>query len=212
MSKIIDITMVLDPGYPPFPGDPGVSFETYKDVERGDPYRAVKLSMLNHAGTHIDTPAHFLPNGMRVDAIPLETLIGPAYVARTGACRIGPEDLEACAGTVAQRRLILKTPNSARPELYEKPFRTDFCSLTPSGARWIADKGFVLVGIDCASAELFDDAEHEAHRILLEAGIVILEWLVLSHVEPGAYELTCLPLKLGGLDGAPARAVLRTIG
>lgn len=202
--------MVLAPECPTFPGDPPVTFDTYMDVERGDPYRATRLTMLNHAGTHIDAPAHFLPDGVSVDCIPLKTLVGPAYVAQTEACRIGPEALDACAGKATQRRLLLKTPNSARPELYEQPFQQDFCSFTPEGAQWIADKGFLLVGIDCASAELIDDAAHEAHRILLEAGIVILEWLVLGHVIPGAYELTCLPLKLGGLDGAPARAILRS--
>lgn len=211
MSKIIDISMPLTPDCPTFPGDPAVTFETYMDVDRGDPYSATRLSMLNHAGTHVDAPAHFVRDGVSVDRIPLETLVGPAHVAQTDACRIGPQDLDACAGEVAQRRLLLKTPNSARPDLYEQPFREDFCSLTPEGARWVADKGFLLVGIDCASAELIDDAEHEAHRILLEAGIVILEWIVLAHVAPGPYELTCLPLKLGGLDGAPARAILRPL-
>eukprot|EP01022_Parablepharisma_sp_SALTPOND_P017288 TRINITY_DN2728_c0_g1_i1.p1 TRINITY_DN2728_c0_g1~~TRINITY_DN2728_c0_g1_i1.p1 ORF type:complete len:1646 (-),score=350.54 TRINITY_DN2728_c0_g1_i1:1978-6915(-) len=211
VSKMIDISMALSPAFPAFPGDPEVTFETYLDVAQGDPYRATRLSMLNHSGTHIDAPAHFMPDGARVDDIPLETLVGPAYVAQTEACRIGPDNLEACAGGITQQRLLLKTPNSARPELYAKPFQQDFCSLTPAGARWIVDNGFLLVGIDSASAELIDDAEHEAHRLLLEAGVVILEWIVLSHVNPGAYELTCLPLKLAGLDGSPARAILRTL-
>lgn len=211
MSKIIDITMPLTPDYPAFPGDPAVTWETYLDVEKGDPYRATVLTMLNHAGTHVDAPAHFMADGVTVERIPLETLIGPAYVAETEACRIGAQELEACAGGVETKRLLLKTPNSARPELYEQPFRGDFCSLTPDGAQWIADNGILAVGIDCASAELIDDAEHEAHRILLQAGVVIIEWLKLDQVEPGIYELTCLPLKLSGLDGAPARAVLRPI-
>jgi arylformamidase len=161
----------------------------------------------SHTGTHVDAPKHFFDNGAGVDQLPLDVLMGPArlvefapdVLAITEAA-LREHDLAGC------ERLLMRTRNSGF--IRAKEFVRDYTYLAPDGAAYLAGLGVRLVGIDCLSIEQFHSGHHRTHRTLLEQSIVIIEGLDLSAVAAGEYQLVCLPLRLAGLDGAPARAVL----
>ncbi|OHB28642.1 MAG: hypothetical protein A2X84_06215 [Desulfuromonadaceae bacterium GWC2_58_13] len=204
---LFDISVTISEHLPAFPGDPPIDLK--RAGHAAGPFHLTSLHFGNHAGTHIDAPAHLLENGATVDTIPLETLIGDCRVIdlRGRTQPISTDDLDDfnLAGT---RRLLLRTNNS---DLWKNPgFTETYTGLTPAAADLLVALGIQMVGIDYLSIEPFA-GEGEVHRILLQAGVVILEGLDLSGVVPGDFELICLPLKLAGIDGAPCRAVLRTL-
>jgi arylformamidase len=160
-----------------------------------------------HTGTHVDAPVHFLADGAGVDALPLDQLLGEARVVDVGeASSIGAAELRTIDPRAGER-LLFKTRNSARGWKTDR-FLPDFVYLSREGAALLAERRVRTVGIDYLSIA----GMHEGvptHRALLEQGICIIEGLDLSPVEPGSYELVCLPLRLAGADGAPARVLLR---
>ncbi|HTP65715.1 MAG TPA: cyclase family protein [Geobacteraceae bacterium] len=206
--KIYDISVSLCAELPFFPGDPRVVIEPVTTLSDGDSANASRISMSTHSGTHLDPPRHFDDCGLTVDALPLSLLVGRALVFHISGTRaIGPAEL-ARLPLAGEERLLLRTDNS---RLWgERAFVEDFTHITPQGARFLVEKGVKLVGIDYLSVEKAD-GNGDVHRILLENGVVILEGLDLSAVEAGIYELICLPLKIRGGDGAPARALLRSM-
>jgi arylformamidase len=190
-----------------YEGDPGVEIAPRLEIARGDTANVSLLSMGSHTGTHVDAPAHFIEGGATVEALPLDSLIGPALVAEVGCERlIGRCDLEPLP-LDGQSRLLLKTRNSALWAAGD--FSRDFVALDLEGARYLTERGLRLIGIDYLSIEAFHSPGHPVHRHFLGAGVVILEGLDLGRVAPGVYELVCLPLPVRGIDGAPCRAVLR---
>ncbi len=204
---IIDISLPIHSGMVVYEGDPAVSVTPRLEIARGDTANVSLISLGSHTGTHLDAPAHFIEGGATVETLPLETLVGQALVAEIAANRlIGRGDLERLP-LDGHRRLLLKTPNSS---LWSRGgFHRDFVALDVEGARYLTERGLRLVGIDYLSIEAFHAPGHPVHRHLLGAGVVILEGLNLARVEPGVYELICLPLPVKGIDGAPCRAVLR---
>jgi arylformamidase len=205
----MDISVPLSPGLPVWPGDPRIVLERYRVIGGGSVSNDSRLACSVHAGTHVDAPGHFIENGSTVEQLPLDILMGRTWVAEAlTADVITPdllEDLDMPAGTT---RLLFKTRNSSIWENPEQPFKTDFVALNADAAAWIVDHGIRLVGIDYLSIQMFEDPEAPTHRILLKAGVIIVEGLNLRRIRPGSYRLICLPLKLAGSDGAPARAVL----
>jgi arylformamidase len=157
----------------------------------------------------VDAPLHFIENGATVEQLRLNILVGPARVVELpGINIITPDMLDAQKLPPETDRLLFKTKNS---ELWTDPgheFNPNFVALSPESANWMVNKGIKLVGIDYLSIQMFKDAEPLTHRLLLEAGIIIIEGLNLREVSPGVYQLICLPLKLAGCEGAPARAIL----
>lgn len=207
MAKLIDVTVPLSSGVPTFPGDPRYAMEFAHKMSEGKPYNVAHVNMGAHAGTHVDAPFHFLADGKTVEQLPLEILMGPARVLEIPVPdAIDRFDLEKfdLRGAV---RLLFKTRNSGT--LRQSDFREDFVHLTESAARYLVSAGVMLVGIDYLSVEKFGSTDFPVHHVLLGAGVVIVEGLDLSEAEPGDYDLTCLPLRLVGADGAPARVVLR---
>jgi len=204
--RIFDISVPLAAGLPSWPGDPCLQVEPVLLLEKGDGARVSRITLGDHSGTHLDTPAHMLENGATLDGIPLSLLMGRALVADLRGCaEIGLRELEGLP-LAGEERLLLRTDNSA---LWKKPeFCQDFVSLTAEGAEYLVSKGIRLVGIDYLSIESFN-GDGSVHRTLLGNGVVILEGLDLSEVPAGAFELLCLPLRISGGAGAPARAVLR---
>lgn len=204
--KIYDLTVPIRPGMPVYPGDPDVEIELWQGIQQGGQANVSLLRMGAHTGTHVDAPSHFYPGARGVDAIPLDVLVGPAVVVELAVPdAIAPGDLQVAMPPGTQR-LLLKTRNSA---LWERTgFQEDFVYLTGEAARWLVDQGVKLVGIDYLSVDQTAASRPEAHLVLLGAGLVVLEGLDLEHVPPGRYTLMCLPLKVQGADGAPARAVL----
>jgi arylformamidase len=191
---IIDISRPLSPATPVWPGDPPVVVEPMARVEAGDPADVSRLALGTHTGTHVDPPAHFFPGEPAVDALPLDVLMGPAVVAQFDPGPIDGTALESTALPRGPSRLLLKTGGDAG-------------AVTPDGARWLVERGVRLVGADTLSIEP-ETRDYPVHRILLGAGVVIVEGLDLAPVAPGPYELVCLPLRIAAGDGAPARAVL----
>jgi arylformamidase len=207
--KILDISLPLSAGLPVWPGDPAVVLERIRSISAGDASNDSRIACSVHSGTHVDAPAHLIENGSTVDQLALGTLIGPATVIEIPEVSIvTPEILEKASLPKGIHRLLIKTRNSTLWDDPHHPFHPEFAALSAEAAGWIVEKGIRLVGVDYLSIQLFRDTEPLTHRILLQAGIIIIEGLDLRNVYPGDYSLICLPVKLAGSDGAPARAVL----
>jgi arylformamidase len=209
MSEWIDISMDLRNGMTVWPGDPPPRFEQTSWIERGDMCNVTRMDVSVHTGTHMDAPRHFLRDAAGMEALPLEAVLGPARVVATQhpvAVQAGelPGDL------ARGERILFKTPNSER-DLLVRPFAEDFVYISREAAARMAEAGVRTVGVDYLSVGGFRQDLVETHEILLGAGIWIIEGLDLRGVEPGRYELACLPLKIIGSDGAPARAALRRV-
>lgn len=197
------MTVPIRPGMFTWPGDPDVRLERWSAISAGAEANVSRLDLGVHTGTHVDAPLHFIDGAEAAERLPLDVLLGPVEVIdATAVERVLDE--RALAGLDLPRaatRLVLKTRNS---ELWARSeFTDDFVRLDGSGARALVGLGVRLVGIDYLSI-----GDPEAHRILLGAGVVPLEGLDLRAVAPGSYRLVCLPLRLVGSDGAPARALL----
>ncbi len=203
-----DISVGVSPEIPVWPGDPPVVLERVKSMENGDEANISRIQSGVHVGTHIDAPIHFVEGGATVDAIPLKSLLGRAYVVDLRKADVLDADaLESARIPPRTRRLLFKTRNSELWTSGESSFQRDFVAVDASGAEWLVKKGVKLVGVDYLSVAPFNDGG-PTHRILLEAGVVVVEGLNLAQVSKGRYTLYCLPVKLMGSDGAPARAVL----
>lgn len=190
-------------------GDPRPEVERVLQLERGDAYNLTRLDLSAHTATHVDAPLHFIPGGAGVDRLPLDALAGAAWVAQFPAGReIGAADLDGAGIPAGVTRLLLKTGAPPHPTAFDPTFG----ALALDGAEWCLGRGVRLVGIDTISIEGYASVNGDArvHRALLGAGVVIVENLDLTEIAPGAYRLTCLPLKLEGADGAPARAILES--
>jgi arylformamidase len=205
---IFDISLPLNDALPIWPGDPPFEIDRILSFSTGDEMNLSKLSMSVHTGTHVDAPAHFLPSGVGIEAIPLEALIGETIIVDMGdANRIDEQALVQKAIPTTASRVLFKTRNSKSWAEGEVEFRRDFVGLTEDGAEWLTSQKIFLVGIDYLSIAIHGE-ERNVHRVLLEAGVVILEGLDLSITPAGSYELYCLPLRLEDCEAAPARAVL----
>jgi arylformamidase len=186
--------------------NPGVEIERALTIDGGDGANVSRLTMGVHTGTHIDGSLHFYDDGNGVDALPLDAMLGRCHVVEIDdpGEAIDRAALEAAAIPVGAERVILRTPNS---RLWDRDeFTHDFVRLDGDGAAFVLDRGIRLIGIDYLSI-----GDHDAHLTLLGNGVVALEGLDLRAVEPGSYELLCLPMKLMDTDGAPARVLLRDI-
>jgi arylformamidase len=213
---IYDISVAITPGATPvYPGDPGIEFVEWAALARGDAANVTFLRFGAHTATHVDAPAHFIAGAAQVLDMPLEVLLGPAHVVEVGADVHAIDAAHIAAHVPAgATRVLFKTRNSAFwAQASPQEFRTDFTYLTTDGARALVERRVQLVGIDYLSVERFQSDNFDTHTTLLARGVVIIEGLDLRAVPTGRYELICLPLKLAGTlgDGAPARAVLRTL-
>jgi arylformamidase len=207
--KLYDISLPVSDSLPVWPGDPKVSLTRTSSFAAGDALNITRIMMGAHTGTHVDAPSHFLEKGRTVDDLSLEACNGSCMVIESRAENlIGKNELEDC-GLEGCERVLFKTRNSRIWDQGAGGFREDYVALSESAALYLADKNIRLVGIDYLSIEGFHAPGNPVHKILLERDIVILEGLNLSSVNPGAYELICLPLRLKGAEGAPARALLR---
>jgi arylformamidase len=208
VPKLLDVSVSLIAGIPAYPGNPEFELQPIKRIAQGGRSNVSKLVMGTHTGTHVDAPKHFFDDGAGVDALPLDLLIGRARVIEiTRRGGIGQADL-AAAGLREDLRVLLKTSNSALWNGGEA-FHQDYTYLAEDGARYLVDQGVKVVGIDYLSVEQFKKPGAPAHHALLSHAVVIIEGLNLAETEPGMYEMYCLPLRVAGGDGAPARVVLK---
>ena len=206
--RIHDVSVGISPEIPVWPGDAPVRLERVQSMDAGAHANVSRFEAGVHVGTHIDAPLHFIAGGRSVEAIPLKTMIGRAYVVELKRAEVlNASTLDGARIPPRTRRLLFKTRNSDSWTKGERKFRRDFVAVDSSGAEWLVRKGVRLVGVDYLSVAPFGDGG-PTHRILLEAGIVIVEGLNLAAVIQGRYTIYCLPLKLLGSDGAPARVIL----
>ena len=206
--KTYDISLPITPDMPVWPGDPAVSVQRVSKIEDGDGANVTHVSMSAHTGTHVDAPFHFLEGGKTLDDVPLNLMMGRAYVLHLPDIDLITADVLTQADIPPRtRRVLFKTRNSDYWARGEKEFQTDFVALSADGAEYLVDRGVKLVGIDYLSIAPYE-ASKPTHEILLKADILILEGLNLSEVSQGRYTFYCLPLNLQGVDGAPARAIL----
>jgi len=207
----IDATVTLDQSTTPvYEGDAPMRFEFLKEMRRGDPLTLSAYSLGAHSGTHVDAPMHFVADGAPIDKVPLDRLIGPARVIEI------PDDVQAITAAELGKhdwrgapRILFRTRSSIRGWMTSPLFHRDFAYIALDAAQALADANVQLVGIDYLSAEQFGAPAPRAHQILLGKGIPIVEGLLLTGVRAGDYDLIVLPMKVGGHEGAPARAVLR---
>ena len=208
-QKIHDVSIPIVAGGVVYPGNPEIRVEYQQAISRGDGANVSTLAFGSHTATHVDAPKHFVDDGQAVDEIPLERLIGPAVLLEfpDSLMSVGRAELEAQAAALrGHTRVLLRTRNSAL--LARAEFVRDYTYLAPDGAEYLVGLGVEVVGIDYLSVEQFRSGHHRTHLTLLRRGVVIIEGLSLSAVRPGVYDLVCLPLRIAGIDGAPARAVL----
>ena len=201
--------MSIRTGGPIYPGNPPIVVTSVSSMARGDSSDVSSIAFGSHTGTHVDAPSHMELGGPSLDAVPLTALIGPAIVIDVGedVRAIGERELRS-ADLGDHVRILLRTRNSKR-FLQTNAFEPDYTYLAPDGAEYLVSRGAITVGIDALSIEQFHSGHHRTHHALLRRGIAIIEGLALADVPPGEYELLCLPLRITGLDGAPARVVLR---
>jgi arylformamidase len=202
----VDVSVPVRSGMVRWPDNPPIELVRTMDMAKGDPANVSRLSLGVHSGTHVDAPVHFLAGGAGVDAIPLDRLLGEARVVELAGPSIDAAQLEA-VDPRAGERLLFKTRNSARCWKTDR-FLPDFVYLSLDGAALLAARRVHTVGIDYLSIAGMEEGV-PTHRALLEQGICIIEGLDLSSIDPGSYDLICLPLRLAGADGAPARVMLR---
>jgi arylformamidase len=205
-SKWVDVSVPIYAGMVHFPDNPSIEIDTITHVEKGDLCTVSRLTMGSHTGTHIDAPIHFLRGGTGAEQIPVENLIGPARVIEIkDPDAVKAEELR-LHKLGAGERLLFKTSNSKRCWKTSQ-FVPDFVSIAEDAASYLASLHTLAVGIDYLSA-----GSPKTHRTLLGAGVAIVEGLNLIGVSQGRYELFCLPLRIPGSDGAPARALLKPLG
>jgi len=207
VSRIFDVSVPIRTGGLVYPGNPEIDISLQQAVAKGASANVSTIRFGSHTGTHADAARHFFDDGQSVDKIPLDRLVGPALLLRfgddvrsVGAAELRTQQLK------GHKRILIRTRNSGM--LSQKDFVKDYTYLAPDGAQYLVDNGVELVGIDYLSIEQFHSGHHRTHRTLLERSVVIVEGLDLSAPPPGEYQFICLPLRIEGCDGAPARAVL----
>ncbi len=207
--RIFDVSMTIHPGMLTWPGNPPLVLERVKDIGKGDSSNVSFLQMGTHTATHVDAPRHFLPQGASVDAIDPARFVGPARLFQLGDISSVTRDILADLDLQGIKRVLLGTRNSS---LLDRPsFTSDFAFISADAAHYLVELEIDLVGLDYLSVEEYQKEGRPTHHALLEAGVIVIEGLDLDAVPPGEYEIICLPLKLKGADGAPARVLLREL-
>lgn len=208
-QRTYDISVPIRTGGLIYPGNPGINIMAQQAISQGAGANVSRVDFGSHTGTHVDAPKHFFDDGAGVDTLPLDLLMGPARLLHfdDSVLSIGREQLDA-HDLRGVTRVLLRTRNSTWLASGSTEFHPDYTYVAPDGAERLVELGVQLVGVDYLSVEQFHSGHHRTHRTLLGAGVIIVEGLMLAEPEAGDYQLLCLPLRLEGLDGAPARAVL----
>jgi arylformamidase len=212
MKKIawIDISVPLYNGMVHWPGDPVFQSSLAKSLKDGDVCNVTQFSTSAHMGTHMDAPRHFIKDGESIDQVPVDAVIGVCRVIEIKDPEaVRPAELEPHR-LRAHERILLKTQNSAHAWKTDE-FVENFVYISKEAAQFLVDHRVRTVGVDYLSIGGFVKDGVETHQTMLGARIWVIEGLNLSSVKPGQYEMICLPMKLVGSDGAPARAVLRPV-
>ena len=209
--KIIDVTLTLRPDMPTWPVQPAPSLTPHSRIAQGGSSNVSILSLGDHTGTHVDPPLHMLEGGYAAERLPLPPMFGLCRVLRyDGDGHIGAAWLERQSPPSSVSRVLFRTRNSEHWRRGDNEFDKTFTALDPTAGAWLAARDIVLVGVDYLSIEPFGSSPigHPVHKALLGKDVIVVEGLDLHEVDPGDYDIACLPLKILDGDGAPARVVL----
>jgi len=207
--KIHDISVTISPNLAVWPGDKAIYLEREHKIEEGSNSNVSRLDISVHTGTHVDAPVHFLTGGRTIESLPIDILVGDAQVVHIPdeVGLITAKEIRAAGILPGMQRVLFKTRNSTFFPAQSDVFHTNFVGIGVEGAELLVKMGVKLIGIDYLSVAPYK-ASRPTHEVLLKAEVILLEGVDLSKVAAGTYLLCCLPLKLGGSDGAPARVVL----
>ncbi len=209
MRQYFDVSLPYTAGLTKWPTAKRPVIKKIKDMSEGAVNNNSRIEAGVHHGTHIDAPLHFIADGKSIEALPPEILIGGVTViALPDADMITPSVLDSVSWPADCTRILFKTSNSDLWNDLEHEFCHDSVTVTPDAAQILVDRGVRLVGVDYLSVEEYGLEGNATHHTLLGAEVVIVEGLDLRGVDAGAYEMACLPIKIAGSDGAPARVVL----
>ncbi|RZV37366.1 MAG: cyclase family protein [Candidatus Acidulodesulfobacterium acidiphilum] len=205
----IDVSMEITDGMLHWPSDPVIEIDNYSQIKKGAAANNSKITCGVHTGTHIDAPKHFVDDGIGIDGLDINNLIGNCRVIEVPSI-VSPINKEFLEPLNIKKgdRLLFKTKNSEWINSGDKNFRTDYVYVNPEASKYMVEKGVALVGVDYLSVEGYHIG-HDTHKTLLGAGVVIIEGLNLFGVEPGDYYLMALPVKIKDSNGAPARVILQ---
>jgi arylformamidase len=202
--QIHDISIILGEQHITYPGDPAFA----RDKPSPEAREAMQITMSAHSGTHLDAPAHFVPDGRRLDDFAVPDFVMPAQVVEI----LNPEAVTAedlgDVSTSPGEALLFRTGNSHSGRAVSGQFSDRYVYIAADAARWCVEQGLKLVGLDYISVDQYGDSEAPAHSTLLGHGLLVLEGLNLADVRPGRYTLICLPLRIKGAEASPVRAVL----
>jgi arylformamidase len=202
--KLIDISPTLSPRTAVWPGDQRLERKVLCSIADGANIELSSVTTTVHIGAHADAPIHYHPQGQGISERPLERYYGPCQVMQVDVQRGERITTDHLLAPVTAPRVLFRTDSFPDPDR----FTEDFASLSPGLVDHLAAQGVVLVGIDTPSIDPFSSKALESHQAIYANDLAVLEGLVLSHVEPGAYTLIALPLKLQGADASPVRAAL----
>lgn len=203
---LIDITHPLSNSTAPWPGDTQFKFEFASRIRDGASCNVGRFTSGIHSGTHMDAPYHYNEQGLKIDQLDLDILIGPARVFLAQGRNPITREVFAGLDAKATPRVLVRTNHCDDKTVFPSYIPT----LAPDVPAWLGEQGVRLIGLDLPSVDKIDDPKMTIHHLLDAANVIILENLDLRAVAPGTYELIALPLKLAGAEGSPIRAVLRT--
>lgn len=200
-----DVSILVRPGTPEWPGDTPYSCRWTWDMAQGASVQVSAIELSPHVGTHADAPLHVRPDAPGSEALPLDAFCGPALVL---SLEEFPRDVAAdellARVPEGTRRLLLRTGRS----IADGAFPADWPALGTAAVAALTARGLRLLGVDAPSVDRRESTALATHHALFDAGAVVLENLDLRRVPDGEYYLVAYPLRLDGLDAAPVRAVL----
>jgi len=208
-DKWIDLSLALKSNMVHWPTDPSFSIERVLDMEKGDSVNLSKITMGAHSGTHVDAPVHFIRGAKGIDRLLFDSLIGPARIIQIADADMIKEKELTRLGIKKGERILLKTRNSLNKLLQKNTFTEDFVYIEKNAAEFLATRGIKTLGVDYLSVGGYKKNGPDVHRLLLGAGILVIEGLVLTEALPGNYDMICLPMKILDSDGAPARVIVK---
>ena len=206
-SRVIDITVTLGTEAPVWPADTPYRREMRSTMAAGDVSDASRLTLSAHAGTHIDSPAHFIAGARKLDAYGVERFVLPAVVVGVDDAQSVRAEHLAEVDISPGEALLVRTRNSAEGLCRRPAFSKEFTALTLDAAEWCVSKRLGMVGIDYLSIDPYGEC-FDVHYALLGNDVLVLECVNLAGAAPGRYTLVCLPLKLPDCEASPVRAVI----
>ncbi len=207
MKKLWDISPLVHPDAPIFPGDEPYRLQWTARLSPQCPVNLSALTMSPHVGAHADAPLHYANEAADIASVDLDAYLGPCRVIHAIGC--GPlirVEHVAHAAEGLPARVLVRTCERA-----DTAWREDFTAYAPETVTWLAARGVRLIGLDTPSVDPATSKSLDSHQQLLRANLRVLENLVLDEVPAGDYELLALPLKLAGACASPVRAVLREL-